>query len=234
MLAFLKRHAFDDLSLEGFLYGGSDDIQNLESVASRRNLSGKIMLDDFSNFPTNLRGYQISETNMVMFESGPCYDWPFPLPQPFPEISNLICILPSQGTATINMPLGFLFDPLAAGNRKNLRFRIKNHDVHGGLDNMGWFFQATLTLSDNEARSASLNLRDYLPANGNHPDTTGNSPIVPLKQQRFVDVVIPLEDFLAEQADMDLQSLGMLDWEFITDGSAPFDVRFGIDDLRLE
>ena len=43
-----------------------------------------------------------------------------------------------------------------------------------------------------------------------------------------------VEDFVAEQTDMDLQSLGMLDWEFITDGSAPFDVRFGIDDLRLE
>ncbi|MAJ29208.1 hypothetical protein CBD41_07265 [bacterium TMED181] len=234
MLAFLKRHAFDDLSLEGFLYGGSDEIQNLESVASKRNLSGKIMLDDFSNFPTNLRGYQISETNMIMFESGPCYDWPFPLPQPFPEISNLICILPAQGTATINMPLGFIFDPLAAGSRRNLRFRIKNHDVHGGLDNMGWFFEATLTLTDNAARSASLNLRDYLPANGNHPNTTGNSSVIPLKQQRFIDVVIPLADFLAQQADLDLQSLGMLDWVFSTDGSAPFDVRFGIDDLRLE
>ena len=144
---------------------------------------------------------------MIMFQSGPCYDWPFPLPQPFPDITNLICILPAQGTASINMPLGFVIDPLVAGNRKNLRFRIKNHDVHGGLDNMGWFFEASITLSDTELRAASLNLRDYLPENGFHPEATSGAGTVPLKQQRFIDVVIPLEDFLIEEPNLDLQSL---------------------------
>ena len=234
LLAFLKRHAFDDLSLEGMLYGGSDEIQNLESVASKRNLSGVLPLDNFDHFPINERLYQISANNMIMFESGPCYDWPFPLPQPFPEITNLICILPAQGTATINMPLGFVIDPLAAGNRKNLRFRIKNHDVHGGLDNMGWFFEASITLSDTEFRASTLSLGDYLPADGFHPQSVAGAGPVPLKQQRFVDVVIPLADFVSEEPELDLQSLGMLDWEFTTDGSAPFDVRFGLDDLHLE
>ena len=234
MLAFLKRHAFDDLSLEGMLYGGSDEIQNLESVASRRNLSGTLMLDDFHFFPINGRGYEVTQTNLLFFESGPCYDWPFPLPQPFPEITNLICILPAQGTATLNMPLGYVIDPLSAGNHKNLRFRIKNHDVHGGLDNMGWFFEAQLTLSDTEARSSTLNLMDYLPADGVHPQSVAAAGAVPLKQQRFVDVVIPLNDFLLQEPNLNLQSIGMLDWEFTTDGSAPFDARFGLDDLRLE
>lgn len=234
LLAFLKRHAYDDLSLEGMLYGGSDEVQNLESVVSKRNLSGTLPLDNFDQFPINDRQYEISATNMIMFQSGPCYDWPFPLPQPFPEITNLICILPAQGTASINMPLGFVIDPLIAGNRKNLRFRIKNHDVHGGLDNMGWFFEASITLSDTDLRAASLNLRDYLPENGFHPEATSGAGTIPLKQQRFIDVVIPLQDFLIEEPNLDLQSLGMLDWEFSTDGSAPFDIRFGLDDLHLE
>ena len=66
------------------------------------------------------------------------------------------------------------------------------------------------------------------------PSRASKLSTVPLKQQRFIDVVIPLEDFLIEEPNLDLQSLGMLDWEFITDGSAPFDIRFGLDDLHLE
>ncbi|OUU25154.1 MAG: hypothetical protein CBC13_02425 [Planctomycetia bacterium TMED53] len=234
LLAFLRRHAFDDLSIENFLYGGSGANQELELAASKRNLSGTLLLDDFTNFPFNQRGYEISHSNMILFEPGPCYDWPFPLPLPFPEISNLICILPAQGTASINMPLGFVINPLNAEGHKALRFRIKNHDVHGGLDNMGWYFEANLTLSDTQALSATVDVRSYLPANGIHPQSVATAPSVPLKQQRFMDVVIPLEDFLQVEPNLDLNSLGMLDWDFTTDGSAPFDIRFGLDDLRLE
>ena len=85
-----------------------------------------------------------------------------------------------------------------------------------------------------EARSSTLNLMDYLPADGVHPQSVAAAGAVPLKQQRFVDVVIPLNDFLLQEPNLNLQSIGMLDWEFTTDGSAPFDARFGLDDLRLE
>ena len=132
------------------------------------------------------------------------------------------------------MPLGFVINPLNAEGHKALRFRIKNHDVHGGLDNMGWYFEANLTLSDTQALSATVDVRSYLPANGIHPQSVATAPSVPLKQQRFMDVVIPLEDFLQVEPNLDLNSLGMLDWDFTTDGSAPFDIRFGLDDLRLE
>ncbi|MBC8262267.1 MAG: hypothetical protein H8E43_10660 [Planctomycetia bacterium] len=234
MLAFLNRYAFDDISMEGLLYGTESQLSQYESVATKRNLSGVIEIDNFDQFPFNSQGFEISHTNMILFNSGPCYDWPFPLPQPIPEITNLICILPPQGDSSINMPLGFIFAPMSLGSQKNLKFRIKNHDVHGGLDNIGWHFTATLSLRDSSTQTATLNLMNYLPENGNHPQSISASPVVPLKYQRFLDVTIPLEDFLNVNPNLNFNSLGMLDWVFTTDGTAPFDIRLGIDDLRIE
>ena len=84
MLAFLNRYAFDDISMEGLLYGTESQRSQYESVATKRNLSGVFEIDNFDQFPINSQGFEISHTNMILFDSGPCYDWPFPIASTYP------------------------------------------------------------------------------------------------------------------------------------------------------
>lgn len=234
MWTFLRRHAFDDLSVEGLLYGSESQDSPYYCIAHRRDLSGTLVVDDFENFPFNRLGLAVTSTNTLLFIKGACYDWPFPVPQPIPLITNLVTILPPTGTATITMPLGTSVSPMDIGPRKELQFRIKNHDVHGAVDNIGWYFGGTITLSDAAGRSSSLDLVDLLPANGDHPQAVPAGIIVPLKYQRFMQIAIPIEQFLAVEPLLDTSILISINWEFITDGTAPFDIRFGLDDIVFE
>ena len=43
-----------------------------------------------------------------------------------------------------------------------------------------------------------------------------------------------MDQFLAVEPLLDSSKLVSLDWEFTTDGTATFDVRFGIDDVVFE
>lgn len=234
MWTFLKRHAFDDLSVEGLLYGSESQDSHLYSVAHRRDLSGTLVVDDFDNFPVNRLGQPVTSTNTLLFIRGACYDWPFPIPNPLPVITNLVTILPAAGISTISMPLGTNASPIDIGPRKKLQFRIKNHDIHGAVDNIGWQFEATITLSDAAGRSSSLDFADLLPANGDHPQPEPVGSIVPLKFQRYMQIAIPIEQFLAVEPLLDTSILTSINWEFTTDGTAPFDIRLGFDDVVFE
>ncbi|MGE4620224.1 MAG: hypothetical protein AAEJ04_10505 [Planctomycetota bacterium] len=234
MWTFLRRHAYDDLSVEGLLYGSESQFSPYYSVVHHRNLSGAIVVDDFEQFPVNRLGELVTSTNTVLFLQGACYDWPFPVPQPIPSITNLVTILPSAGTSTISMPLGTTATPLDIGPRKNLQFRFKNHDIHGALDNIGWHFNGSISLSDADGRTATLNLLDLFPTIAEHPQTTPATIAVQLKYQRFIQIAAPIDQFLAVEPLLDPSRLISLDWEFTTDGTAPFDVRFGLDDIIFE
>ncbi|RTZ91995.1 MAG: hypothetical protein DSY81_03295 [Bacillota bacterium] len=228
---FLRRHAFGDLSLEGLLYGNESQTSPYFSVAHNRDLSGALLVDNFDLFPRNNLGHLISSVNTLLFTQGACYDWPFPLPQPLPTITNLVTILPPTGTATVSMPLGSVGFPLDVGPRKALQFRIKNHDVHGAVDNSGWFFDATLSLIDAAGRTATVDLNQFLPQTPQHPQPDPAGLAVTLKYQRFISVEISLERFLEAQPLLDTSQLVLLEWQFTTDGTAAIDIRFGLDDI---
>ncbi|MDE0961159.1 MAG: hypothetical protein OSB09_10290 [Planctomycetota bacterium] len=228
---FLKRHAFDDLSVEGRLYGSESQESPYYSLAHRRDLSGTLMVDDFDQFPFNNLGFLISSTNTDLFTQGACYDWPFPLPQPLPLITNLVMILPLATTSTLSMPLGSTVSSLDVGPRKELQFRIKNHDVHGALDNSGWQFDGTLSLADLTGTTATVDLGQFLPQTPFHPETDPPGLQVPLKYQRFIQVAIPLAQFLAAQPQLDTSQLVQLEWQLTTVGSTNVDIRLGLDDI---
>lgn len=230
---FLRRHAFDDLSVEGLLYGAESQYSNYYSVAHHKDLAGTMMIDDFDLFPRNNLGHLISSSNTALFTQGACYDWPFPLPQPIAPITNLVTILPTQDTSLLSMPLGTIEFPLDVGARRELQFRIKNHDIHGALDLFGWQYEATLSLEDATGLIASVDLLQFLPEMTDHPETDPQGLSVPLKYQRFLHVTIPLSEFLLVQPTLDLTRLTMLEWQFTTDGSASTDVRIGLDDILL-
>jgi len=234
MWTFVRRHAYDDLSLEGVLYGSESQNSPYFAVSHHRDLSGTLLVDNFDNFPVNNLGHLVTANNTVLFIRGACYDWPFPTPQPMDPITNLVTILPTDGTSTFSMPLGTISNPLDIGPRKKLQFRLKNHDIHGALDNIGWHFTGSLTLSDANGRSASLDILDLLPAIAQHPQTSPIGLVVPLKYQRYMQIAATIEQFLAVDPLLDMRRLVSLDWEFNTDGTAPFDVRFGIDDVVFE
>lgn len=234
MWTFIRRHAFEDLTLEGVLYGSESQMSPYYGVSHKRDLSGTLVVDDFDNFPVNRLGHLVTSNNTVLFIQGACYDWPFPTPQPMPSITNLVTILPSAGTTTISMPLGTISTPLDIGPRKKLQFRFKNHDIHGALDNIGWSFTGNITLSDSNGRSATLDLLDLFPTIPEHPQTSPAGLVVPLKYQRYIQIAAMMDQFLAVEPLLDSSKLVSLDWEFTTDGTAPFDVRFGIDDVVFE
>ena len=234
VLAFLRRYAFDDLSTGGLLYGDENQRSPYVAVSSRSNLSAPIIVSDFENFPLSNLGLPIVSSNMILFESGPCYDWPFPLPQPIDPISNLICILHPSGISTIGLPFGSSSSALDIGPRKRLLLRLKNHDIHGALDNLGYTYESTLSLSDGNGQSASVNLRDFLPDMEFHPEPSPPLTQVRLKYQRFITISIPVEAFLAVEPLLDFNSLTGMTMEFVTDGSAGGDIRIGIDDIRFE
>jgi len=231
MWTFLKRHALDDLSVDGVLYGSESQTSPYFCVAHRRDLSGTLIIDDFDQFPRNNLGYLISSSNTDLFTQGACYDWPFPLPQPLPQITNLVMILPLATTSILSMPLGTIGSPLDVGPRKELQFRIKNHDVHGALDNSGWQFDGTLFLSDSLGTTASVDLGQFLPQTPLHPEPSPVGLQVPLKYQRFLQVAIPLEKFLEDQPLLDTSQLIQLEWQLNTVGSTNVDIRLGLDDI---
>ena len=131
----------------------------------------------------------------------------------------------------MSMPLGTVGFPLDVGPRKALHFRIKNHDIHGAVDNSGWYFDATLSVIDAAGRTASLDLLQFLPQTPQHPQPDPAGLAVTLKYQRFIQVEISLERFLEAQPLLDTSQLVLLEWQFTTDGTAAIDIRFGLDDI---
>lgn len=234
VLAFLRRYAFDDLSTDGLLYGDENQRSPYFAVTSRSNLSAPIIVSDFENFPISNLGLPIVSSNMILFESGPCYDWPFPLPQPIDPISNLLCILNPDGVSNLGIPFGSPSSPLDIGPRKRLLLRLKNHDIHGAMDNLGYSYEATLTLNDGGGHGASVNLLDYLPDIEFHPEPAPPLTQVRLKYQRFITLAIPIDAFLAVEPLLDFSSLTGMTLDFVTDGSAGGDIRIGIDDILFE
>ena len=234
VLAFLRRYAFDDLSTGGLLYGDEEQRSSYFSVNSRSNLSSPLVIADFDNFPLSNLSLPIVSSNMLLFESGSCYDWPFPLPQPIDSISNLVFILSPNGVSSIGIPFGSPTSPIDIGPRKRLLLRLKNHDIHLALDNLGYPYNATLSLTDANGRSAEINLRDYLPGEEFHPEPAPPLTQVRLKYQRFITVAIPVTSFLEVEPLLDFSSLTGMTVQFVTDGSASEDIRIGLDDIRFE
>jgi len=233
--AFLRRYGYGDLSVEGLLYGEEHEGSPYVGVTARRNLSGAISVADFASLPLADLGGLITSNGMQLFLEGPCYDWPFPLPAPIDPISNLVLIAPPTGVATFDVPLTSNGSPLDVTGRKNLTFRIKNHDIHGTADNVGLgHFTLDVRLQDDDNDTVLLSAEPHLPSTIAHPQPEPPTLTVPLKYQRFITVTIPLANFTQAAPFLDLTSLTGLRFVITTNGTATVDTRLGFDDIRFE
>ena len=236
--AFVRRHGFGDVSLEGLLYGAEFQRSPLASVASRRNLGSALVVDDFSAFPLNAMGLSTAWTasGVANVRLGSCYDVPTAItPADFPPITNLLLTLPSAGTLNYRSTLGTSFNALAVGARKKLLLRVKNADRLRLVDNSGFgWLDSAVTLRDAAGRSASLSMNERLPTTRFHPEPRSPGAQALLKYQRFITLAVPLADFTAVNPGLDLERLVALEWRFVTNGTSTVTPILGFDDLRFE
>lgn len=235
--AFFRRYAYGDLSVEGLLHGSEAEGSPYVAVTHRRNLSGGITVADFDDFPLTNLGGMITAQNTLLFIQGACYDWPFPLPSPIEAITNLVLIADPNGVTPIDLPLRVNGNgaPLDVTGREELQFRIKNHDIHGAADNIGYgHVSLEVRLEDADGEVAVLSADPHLPQVEFHPEPEPPTLQVPLKYQRFLAVALPVSDFIAENPLLDVTRLAHLRFTFTTNGTAAVDVRIGLDDVRFE
>ena len=236
-VAFLSRWGHGDLSVEGQLYGdewlGSPHV----ALSSRRELFGTRWVDDFDSFPIRSDGSPWIAVGSGSIGVGACYDAPLPGNLPIPSIENLIVEPADDGSPTI------LFTPLGnsggggldLSGHRDLVFRLKNHDRWQLVDNFGFsWLTFSIVLVDLDGTSVAIPTSTVLPDTEVVP---GSVPVpVPLKAQRFVDVRIPLVDFLLVNPGLDLLQVVELRLEISVDPDADLIVppTIGIDDLRFE
>lgn len=235
LAAFLRRHAFQDLSVEGLLYGSERQGSPILALTARRHLGGAIWIDDFDAAPLNSLGLPTMSTP-GHFTVGNCYDLPAPPPAPIGAIENLVIEPPLAPSAAVHTStLGTLAAPLAADQQRALVFRLKNHDVLMAVDNFGFdWLAATVTLTDGDGESASVDLVDHLPANPFHPASHPPGTLVRMKYQRFLTVTVALDEFTAANPDLDLTQLVTLAWSFSAVSAPLVPPRLALDDVRLE
>lgn len=233
--AFLKRYGLQDLSVEGLLYGEEQEGSPYVGVTTRRNLAGAITAADFTEMPLTNMGGLITSAGTQLFIEGPCYDWPFPLPAPIDPISNLVLIANPNGVTTVDIPLTAGGSPLDLTGRKLLRFRIKNHDIHGSSDNVGLgHFTLDVRLQDSDSDFVILPADPHLPTAVNHPQPEPTTLTVPLKLQRFITVTMPIAAFTQAHPFFDATEVTSLRLIITTNGTNTVDVRLGIDDIVFE
>jgi hypothetical protein len=237
LTAFLRRYAFGDLSFEGALYGDEYQRSPLVSVASRRNLGGALLVDDFARFPRNALGRPTGWSGEELAVAvGSTYDLPeLSPPAPFPPIDNLVLSLPVAGEVSYRSSLGEVSAPLDVGPRKRLLVRAHNPDRRRRVDNAGFgWLDLSVALEDADGDVATVSLNDRLPTTRFHPDPHPAGSEALLKYQRWITASVLLEEFTSQNPGLNLDSLVELEWRCATFGSAAAAPRLGIDDIRFE
>jgi len=241
-VAFLRRHGQLDLSVEGLLYGAEWQGSPYLAVSGSRNFSPVTWIDQFSTFPIHQLGQSWMSTGLGTFGVGSCYDSPSPNNFPPLPIENLVIeLLPSSPLTLFT----HFSDPTSGGadlgldvsTHQQLLFRIKNHDRWQLVDNFGFgWLSASIELIDTSGEGATVLLDDYLPQAEFHPESLGNQGAVTLKAQRFINVRIPLSEFLASNPDLQLNALDMVQIQLETSTTSALTTTpiIGIDDLRFE
>lgn len=236
-VAFLRRHGQGDLGVEGQLHGTEWIGSPYFSFASERMLGGATWVDRFELYPTNGLGGLWSEAGSGTAGIGSCYDAPAPVPMPLVPVENLVVELPTSGTYSLATDLAPTGAGLDVSLHRDVVFRVKNHDRWQLLDNFGYgWLTASLSLADSDGDAVAIPLAPYLPTVANHPEPIANLGAVPLKSQRFIDVRVPLVEFIAANPALDLDDLAILGLDFTVTPTPALNVSptLGIDDLRFE
>ncbi|MEM7164244.1 MAG: putative Ig domain-containing protein [Planctomycetota bacterium] len=233
--AFIRRHAYGEVALEGFLYGANNQFSPQLSHAHKRDFGGAIVVDDFSNFPTNSLGFATNSTPSLAYSIGACYEFRSGTPAVPPvAIDNLLVDIPAIGTTLHTSPIGTVATPLNLTTHRYLSFRIKNPDTPGQIDNFGfsWLDEFRASLTDGAGNTANVNILAWLPNIAFHPQPTPPGA-VNLKYQRFMTVSVPLSAFTTSNAALDLADTVVLELRFSTVPN-PTDSILAIDEIHFE
>lgn len=233
--AFVRRHAFGDLSLEGYLYGSNNQFSPLLSHAHKRNLGSLVIVDDFSDFPFNSMGFATTVAPSGALAVGECYEFPTGTP-PMPPVSidNLLITIPSAGSTVYTSPVGTALDPLNVSHLRRISFRIKNPDTPGQLDNFGysWLDEFSVSLTDSLGNTAQVPVLPWLPNIAFHPQPSPPGAVT-LKYQRFMTVTLPLTLFSSNSPGLNLSSLVAAEFRLST-VSNPTENVLALDDIHFE
>lgn len=256
VVAFVKRWTYDDVSLEGFLYGDEHATSNTVGVGSWRRTSPGLLVDDFQdgNAGKNLLGGSNTVVNMRRTEESiypPTGDMPSlglkhcvltPLAQDssFKMALSPPTLLPWVRTLTLSPALGAAIDPRVATLRPPFPWN-KTRDLRGfrallvraeqtGSD--GWKIGCWAQLRDAFGRTASVKVsNEDGSSTGFLPAFTGGG--APLN--RFVTVTVPIDRFRSANPALLLDRVSSLELVVHTPNATPDPSRkIVLDDVRFE
>ncbi len=248
MLAFLKRWGQSDLSLEGYLYGGEHMGSTEVAVQSNRNMTHKIMVDDFQGTDTqaNTLGFarEVS-SEYARFGQGTIY--PSGAGSPASGLSSLPMTsgwfrlsigtgstdsIPDDKIFTLLFRSGLAPDGTSLVDAKRLVFRL-------GLEPYRQWtavrqMDLDVSLKDIEGRKSSVRLYDRKTQTSRFLPVYSETDTPHTRFERYVQVEVPLQDFVqAAGGDLDLKHASSveLDLQYLR---AMDRSGLWLDDLRFE
>jgi hypothetical protein len=209
-VAFIKRWAEDDISLDGFLYGNEYTASATVGVASWRRTSPTLMIDDFQgSTTTNLLGGTKIATGLI-FTQGPSYP-------PLADLSSLglQAAFLNPITSTGDLALGLSIQDVS--QYRYLLSRIQQRS------SFGWQTDAYVTLSDALGQTASIQISKT-------GSTTGYLPGWPSPTStpfdRFVNLSLSLSSFRSVNPNLDLTRITQIKYTIGRTEIVLDDIRF--------
>ena len=228
VVAFIKRWADLDLSLDGLLYTNEKAGSSEVGVTAWRNMAERVVVDDMQNSNKNLN--TLGGSNTLSGGTWTANSSIYPNFGSFGSlgIRHAIFSVPANTTATYTTNIPAASQDVS--NTKRLIFRAGTVDVNGqSLKGFDWVTlrvrltdaqndTATVTLFDRAAQSST-----YLP---NYPGSGSNV------YDRFVEASIDLSTFTAAGPNLGLNELTSVQLIFETAAGVTRQMYF--DDLRFE
>jgi hypothetical protein len=220
VIAFLKRWGTFDLGLEGFLYGNEHAGSTDYGVAALRNMTDVLWVDDYQdgNAASNLLGGANSLTGGSRQEL-PIY----PDTGNMPSLGirhNLLTFSANTSTYGTQLPGGIDVSAL-----KRVVFRCGQTSTTG----YDWVTFG-IRLSDGSTNAAVTLFDRNAPDTTYLPDFSGDARVY----DRFVQVEVTLDEFVAAAPALDLGALTSVELTFSFAGTPSAAQQIYVDDLRFE
>ena len=227
VVAFMKRWADLDLSLDGLLYTNEKAGSTEVGVTAWRNMAERVLLDDHQggNKNVNSLGGANTLSTGTWSTSGAIYT-------NYGSFGSLalrhnIMSLPASTTATYTSNIPATFQDMSDARR--FIFRVGAIDSGAALKGFDWV-TVRVRLTDVQNDQATVTLFDTAAQNNTYlPDYPGSGSNV---YDRFVEASILLSAFTAGNPNLDLNQLSKVELVFETAAGATRQIYF--DDLRFE
>lgn len=228
VIAFLKRWADLDLSLEGLLYCNEKAGSSEVGVTAWRNMAERVVIDDMQNSNKNLN--TVGGSNTFTGGTWTANSSIYPNYGSFSSLAirHAIFSVPANTTATYTSNIPTANQDVS--HCKRLIFRAGTVDMNGqSLKGFDWV-TLRVRLTDAQNDTATVTLFDRAAQNANYlPNYPGNGSNV---YDRFVEASVNLSTFTATGPNLGLNQLTKVELIFETAAGTTRQMYF--DDLRFE